>query len=629
MLYSAGKITLTTVFTAVCVFAFVFLLDVGKERFNTVLAQATTSSAGTATTTLTVLNIPPEWVVLAYEFEESSTNTPTNSGDQVEWRGVADNDSPYFLLVCSTDADPIANAADDFDSLGTAPPECDSSAIQWAVSGPTEPLEEAVAATTTTEEFPFAESNDWYAWVCDDDPINPRCRDEFSQGLNATNSSPFVVNSRPLLTAVTNDGPTLPGDVITFTSSSTDPDTLRGDDEIILYLCDTDDFDTEAVACAGTTYASTTGVVTEDASAAFEIRVPQMSGLYAAYAFLVDEFDHLALNSIQSDFEVANATPVVNQSSISLTGSDGDSLLVLTQPGGETEGFQLTFEVSDNNSCVAFDEFGDVGAPGSEFDDVIISVFRSGIGSTTCDGTAGPYDPNNCYTSGVGQSVWNYTCTASTTTCGATQDPEDDLTMLYECEFPLWYVAEPTQGSSISETPFFADEWAAAAAVIDKDQATSTFTQGTFTVDLAASLFFNLATAEIPYGQLEPGDSDDFLQATTTIVALGNVGVDQDLLGTSMCSQFSPGNCPVSATSTIPAEEQEFATSTIAYGTGFQLSDVTEQFLALNILKPTSTSTPTDGSVFWGIGVPETITLAGDYTGINTFTALVSDGSTW
>lgn len=103
---TAGKITILSALTGVLIFAFIFILNIGKTELN----RAETTS--TSTTTLTVLNTPPQWVVGQADREEfqSSTSTPTNSGDTASWVGTATdaNGAPYFLIICSNAATPTA-----------------------------------------------------------------------------------------------------------------------------------------------------------------------------------------------------------------------------------------------------------------------------------------------------------------------------------------------------------------------------------------------------------------------------------------------------------------------------------------------------------------------------------------
>mgnify|MGYP000395018026 CR=1 FL=1 len=91
---TAGKITIATAIMGIFVFLAAFMVDFGSQELQKVSAQQ-------ATTTLTVLNTPPEFTVEPYETVESSVTNPTNSGDEVRWEAVGtdSNGAPYFLLV--------------------------------------------------------------------------------------------------------------------------------------------------------------------------------------------------------------------------------------------------------------------------------------------------------------------------------------------------------------------------------------------------------------------------------------------------------------------------------------------------------------------------------------------------
>jgi len=143
-----------------------------------------------------------------------------------------------------------------------------------------------------------------------------------------------------------------------------------------------------------------------------------------------------------------------------------------------------------------------------------------------------------------------------------------------------------------------------------------------------------LDTATIPFGALEPGNRTDPLVATTTIRAVGNVGLDQLLSGESMCTTYTGSvTCPNSASSTIDDKYQVFATSSVSYGTatssGYILSSSTPLELEIDVKKSTSTSVQESGVTYWGIEVPISITLSGAYTGQNTFTAKTGEPAQW
>jgi len=603
---TAGKVTILTAVTGVLLFAFVFLFNAGKTELMKVEAQ-------TATTTLTVLNIPPFWVADAEEEFESSSANPTNSETTVSWVATADKSSgaPYFLLICSTATEPIPHPAPDLLSLGTVQPTC-ADGTQWAVSTGTVANTQARAATTTLEVW--AESNDWYAWICDDDPITPRCNSTFKQGTGNF-ASPFVVNHRPLFTAITSDSPKNPGEVISFFSTSSDPDTLGGPDDIRLVICAENDFNPTIADCTSGSLASTTGSVQTDAFTSFTLPIPARDDIYDAFAFVIDQHNHTATGSIQASnvgFTVSNVAPHVLPGDITL--NDGNPI-ILTQAGSETVGFELTFKVSDNNSCMG------VGSA-YEITDFIAAVHRSGVATTTCDGSAGSYEPNSCYPSQVDSAIWNLSCTPDYSACLS----DADVSITYNCSFPLWYIADPTDAVSV----FNADGWVASISGVDDNNATGTLMTGATGVTLQSFMAMNITTEEIPYGALEPGQNTGTLKATTTMVSLGNTGLNQEIKGDAMCPGYTPSTpCDNNPASTIPDNMQQFGASVLPYGSGIALSSSTPQGLALKIPKTIATSSPQEKNTYWGIAVPAAISISGDYTGMNTFYGVISSSTDW
>lgn len=623
---TAGKITIVTALTGLAVFLLAFMFDVGSQELNRVSAQ-------TATTTLTVLNTPPAFTLDPYEVVGSATTTPTNSGNAISWSaiGTDSNGAPYFLLVCSTNATPTANAASGPGNLGSAPPSCGVGAVQWGVSASTTSGALATVSTTTAEggQFSTSSPNVWYAWVCDDDPFNPRCNNTPSQGIYATSTSPFHVNSRPVFTAFGNDGPEDPGADIVFHSTSSDPDTLGGDQNIYLVVCSTNtDYNTTTNTCATDFIASTTISMTSDASATKTLASILRDDTYAAYGYIVDQYGHEATaNPINVDFDVNNVAPTVLGGDITL--NDGTSL-VLTTPGGETTGFTLDFTLRDANSCLN-------AASSSEIVDFNVAIFRSSYGTTTCDSTAGSYDPNYCYPSGLATTTWNLSCTATSTCASPSQDYMD-----YTCTFPLWFVADPTDGGPNTPAALAADNWSVGISGVDDDTVTGTMATTTNPQELNSASYIGIANSAISYGGIEPGDDSGTLSATSTTRNLGNTGLDQEIIGESMCGTFSVGNeCQPYATSTIPEWRQQFSTTSYSYdadateGGGLldpnilQLSSSTQKELELNIPKTTATSSVQTKDTYWGIAVPITITLAGNYQGLNTFYAKTAESTDW
>lgn len=617
----AGKISIAAAVIGFAVFMIAFLVDVGTHEFNKVSAQ-------TATTTLTVLNTPPQFDLNAYEVPDSATSTPVNTGDTMVWQAIASdsNSAPYFLLICSDNASPTPDYQDIGDGTGIGEPRCDAGAVQWGVSASTTSGAVATVSTTTasTAISQFAEVNNWYAWVCDDDAVNPRCNNISVQGPTSTSasSSPFHVNNPPNFASLANDGPVDPGADLVFSSVADDPDTVGGDDTIILHVCaGIGDYNTVTNQCDTNFIASTTIPATSNVSATYTLAAIVQDATYPAVGFIVDEHGHESPdNPITSNFDVNNVAPTVLGADIDLNGGlDLDPSV----PGGEDTGFTLDFIVRDANSCQNT-------LLGDEITGYTVAIFRDDLLSTsTCDGTPGTYDPNNCYPSGVATTTWDLDCTASSTSCtGATDD-----TFLFECTFPLWFVADPTDAGPNTPTAFADDQWTAAVSGIDDDAAASSLATTSNPVELISFVAIDLQTAEIPYGALEPGDNSGTLSASTSVLSVGNTGLDQEVSGDSMCGTYAPVTslCPVSSTSTIPESEQRFSSSSLAYTSpgALPLSSSTNQEVELDVLKTTSTSTPNEGVTYWGIAVPITITLAGSYQGLNTFTGVVAEPADW
>ncbi|MCA9363076.1 hypothetical protein KC851_02040 [Candidatus Kaiserbacteria bacterium] len=614
---TAGKITMLTALAGMLVFVFAFVFDFGAKELSKVSANS-----GNATTTLTVLNTPPSFTVNPYEVTESSTSTPTNSEDVISWSaiGTDSNSAPYFLLICSTNASPTANSgAGD----GSAPPECGPGAIQWGVSASTTSGTTATVSTTTEEwgTGQFLQVAEWYAWVCDDDASYPACNAIPQQGYSATNSSPFVINNRPVFTAnLINNGPVFPGDELVFNSTSSDPDGFGVvEDTLTLIVCSTNSFNSVTDTCNGTEISSTTGSYTDNVGATSTIDIPTKDQSYAAYGFLIDEHGHEALNnSLQADFEVANVLPTVTNSSIVL---NGGGLISLSNPGGESTS-TLDFTITDNNSC-------ENDLSGDEIVGFSVSIFAG----TTTDGTAicdeaGEYDANDCYTSEIGTSMWNLSCTA-TTTCTT---PATQTDIEYTCEFPLWYIADPTDiGAFGKESPRQNDVWFAAVAGVDDSLATGTLSTTTSPVELAQFPYIDVAADAIAYAPTAPGSNTGGTNATSTTLSLGNTGLDQEIVGDDMCGTYTfASKCTPSKLATIPADQQKYSVGSFIYTSGgTQLSSTTPAHVDIDVLKTTSTSSPAEKDTYWGIAVPGTINVSGSYTGVNTFTAIVAQAGTW
>ncbi|MDO8515645.1 MAG: hypothetical protein Q7S28_00145 [bacterium] len=565
-------------------------------------------NADTATTTVTVLNTPPNWTVDAYEYVESSTSTPTNVGSNVVWVGVGTdpNSEAYYLLLCKTSSTPTANAG--------AAPTCNGGAGSlWGVSIATA---SGVQATSTyTALVGDSEMNEWFAWICDGNAGGAQCNATYKNGNGTPTSSPFAVNHRPNFTALLNNGPTLPGVNILWTANASDTDVYGGQDLVQLFVCKTASFN--GASCDGGTYCTSTAS-SSDPSCSFQIPVPTPDKNSSSYPYIIDNHSFAAsggAHGATSTYTISNAAPTISSSSVNLLNTSGPGDLVLTIPDGETTGFRVTLAVADNNSC-------QTSVGGNEVTTSTINVYRQGIGSSTCQ-TSGQYNANNCYPAAIGTATWNYFCSQDGGTCSG----QDDTTALWTCTFPLWFLADPTDGANATDSVYFAEKWFTSVYATDNNGATSTLTESSAGNELDVFLAAILDTVSINYGPLSPGTGNPTLATSTRMSALGNVGLDQTLYGADMCTTYP--SCPVSATSTIPVAQEEYASSTVAYGSGTDLLVNPGALFGIHIKKSTSTTLNSAGDTFWGIFIPGTIQLSGAYTGQNTFIAATSPAQTW
>jgi hypothetical protein len=604
----SGKIALYSIVVGVLVFGFAVAFD--PFKFST--REPHSVWAGTATTSVTVLNTPPEWLVDAEEYVESSTSTPTDVGSSTIWVGTASdsNNEQYYLLICKTSSTPTANA-------GAAPTCGGGAGNQWAVSSLTNA---SVQATSTrTALAPDAEENVWVAWICDRNASNPKCNTTFKQGTGVT-ASPFYVNHRPSFTVAADDSPKDPSQVVTITTTASDSDVVTTSDTVRLFVCKANDYATSSVSCgAGGTYCSSS-LSASNPTCNFTASSTLPDGNYNAFAFVIDNHNFPASGGAHATNTVVtinNKAPAVSSSSISLNDTDLAGGLTLGTGGGQTTGFSVKFTVTDENSCQNL-------SSGNEISSSSIYVYRSGIGQGSCL-TTGNYNPNNCYPGALPTSTWNYSCSQDGGTCSGITDPSVNWT----CTFPLWFLADPTDGTNATDSQFFAQDWLASVIARDDNGATSTITEASTGNEVISYLSYVLNTTLIAYGSLEPGQLNDPIVATTTVAANGNVGLDETLYGDGMCTTYPA--CGGGVTSTISINAQHFATSSVGYNssTAFIATSSPGTELEINILKTTATSSLATGTTYWGIQIPITITLAGDYTGKNTIIGVKGEAQNW
>ena len=598
-------------------------LVVGSIFLVTLLQwQVPEAQADNVSTSLTVLNTPPNWTIEAHESVESSTSTPTNAGLVLTFVGTGTDSSNdnYWLLICAASSTPIAH--------NNAPPSCANGVLQWAISATTTSGTQASAATTTKETFPFNnESNNWYGYICDGNSTGAQCNPVQENGTLGfpTQQSPFVINHPPVFQTISNDGPKDPGAVITWTATAYDNDTIRGGDTVKLYVCKANDFATSTGCGAGGTWAAST-FVASNPSTSTTLSIPLQDKSYSAFVYIEDQNFLVATSTFEashSDFSVNNVAPSVDAATISLVDRDGSGDLTLNKPAATSGPYTVQFIVTDNNSCQN-------SSSGHEIASATTTIYRSGIGASACQ-VSGDYNTNSCYPSANTQT--QITCTQDTSGAitGNGCSGATDATVGWVCSFPLWFNADPTDAGSVHA----AENWLAGVQTTDDNGLLSAFATSSTGNELDSFLAFAVSTTSIGYGGLQPGQKNDPLSVTTDLQEEGNTGLDESLYGDRMCTTWtSPDSCDSvvdpSFTKTITVDNQHFATSSVSYASGNALTASTSpSSLAIHVQKTTATSSIQSKNTWWGINVPSTITVAGSYKGQNTITAVESSAAFW
>ena len=267
--------------------------------------------------------------------------------------------------------------------------------------------------------------------------------------------------------------------------------------------------------------------------------------------------------------EVGNVVPTVTAS---LNSEDGDIIVT----GNNFKSINATATVTDTNG------WDDIAA-------VTADLYWSAISppATTCASTV--TNINWCY-------YTDCSLTATTDSVGS-----------YTCAYEIWFVAEPTAGTSSDE----AGDWEVMITAVDNSNATGV---ASATQELN-TLYYLIMDSAIDYGTvgLDGTSSEQELNATNA----GNAPIDLELSGEDM--EESGGY-------TIPVGQQRYSSS-VDMGDwddtiGVALT-TTETGYDLDLPKPTETTTGdinSTTSLYWMIKIPET-QYAGTYTGTNTLDA--------
>jgi hypothetical protein len=177
------------------------------------------------------------------------------------------------------------------------------------------------------------------------------------------------------------------------------------------------------------------------------------------------------------------------------------------------------------------------------------------------------------------------------------------------CQADIYFHADPTSTS----TQYEGQIWYASTEVED---ATGGYDFGTATgVEMEALRAIDVEGV-IDYGALAVNTNTGSYNASTSVLNLGNVAIDLEIIGTDLSDGIS---------SVVPADNQIFATSSFTYGTcGASceiLSSTTAVVIDVDLAKPAAETPPVEDDVFWGIAIPIGVNSA-PHQGINVFTPI-------
>ncbi|MFH0951462.1 MAG: hypothetical protein V1765_03255 [bacterium] len=545
--------------------------------------------ADTATTGVTVGNSVPAFDNTPAETVAShngagtgnTANNPTNEGSAVTFTADATdaNGDQWKLLVCSTD---------DVTGIGCAATQycISASAVN---SGSTN-----TCSYTTLNGNP--ESNTWYAFACDATACMPDGTGNQGSGNSGT---PFYVNHDPSFSAYSNDSDGDPGDIVTFTATtSSDSDSDAAQDLLTLYVCLTASFSGGASpACGGTELCHE---LTPEATPDCSYTTPLPDQTINGYGYVVDNHGLVSstggAQGTNDDIIITNTTPTITAGNVTLLDTDDAGNMVLTVSEGATTNFEVQFIVTDANSCKT-------SANGDEIASAIANVYLASVTQAGCDEESEETaDGNNgCYVGNAScvQAVGVDSCTNNT-----------DTTVGWSCTFSLQYHA--TAGA-----------WQVSVKATDDDAAASTLVEATTGNTLNSSLFYDVdnGASSIAYGTLAPS-ATSASDITTNVQATGNVAIDTNVSSAqanALCSDYA--TC--AAYTIADSYQHHDETAATAYASMTALS-TTPTRVETNIAKTTVTGSPENANVYWKISIPGG-QYATAYTGSNTIAGVAAN----
>lgn len=554
-------------------------------KTKSALIEVPEALADVASTTVEVKNSPPVISVPPAESPSSTSTTPVNVGDNISIQVTATDGegNQYYLLICSTNS--VIP-----DSSGGESHHCGD--ITFGSSTIANSGAQATTTFAVADPTPSAESDEWYAFVCDNHATQADCSSA-SQGLEAgsgDSSSPFYINHAPVFSAANttaddkNPGNAL--DPFEVTATVTDGDIAGGNDILTIYVCGSEGWSISS-GCAGMQLCTGTST-SPNVSCTFATSTPAADGAFPYHAYVKDWHDFAAVGNYKTnDYNVNNVAPVIG----SVILHDSEDIILNMKGMDEVEATTTSTSISDNNGCLDIVNGGYATS----------TIYWSGL----ADEHNCAADPNNCYV------IEQANCAVEAGSCTGASDA--DLT--YICSTTIAYHALPTDNATGS--PYTATNWLAGISVFDDDglYGTATSSAGVEMITLVA---LEVSEATIPYNSVKSGQDTGDYNATTTIINFGNSPLDTGVDVNDMAKDDLTPNY-------IEAENQEFDLNNFTYGSGtWSVEQASSTFLVNTItIRPTSDTNVSD-EIYWGIAIPNG-KPSGTYTGQNIFTAILDD----
>lgn len=572
----------TGLFVSLCMISLLFLAVISTKA----------ASTGTFGTTVDVGNSAPTFTSGPEEFPASDTTTPTNVGANVTFRGTATdaNLDRYYLLLCTSSGAPTPGS-------GSAP-TCNGGASNQLCVSSSQISGVQTGCSHTVLSSETAESQNWYAFVCDN--ASSGACSSVSSG-SGSSGSPYSINHNPTFSSVPSTPSANPGGTVTITvpsSSWTETDIAGSADTAKLIVCDAAGL-TNGACSGGNELCSTTLTAPGNALSCNFSSATKLYGNYPAYTYIVDSHNLAATGVGQGanvGFNINNITPVVSNVIIN-SGND------ITLTANTTKSVVIKATITDTNGC------SDLAT-----NPVSSKAYRSVITAGGCTSTN-----SSCYV------IASTSCAVdSGNTCSGGTDTSVD----YNCTVNMQYYTDPTDGLSSTYSPYYNQNWLATVSAIDLHSATGSL-ESSSGVEVNSMNAMEISST-INYGSVGAGATSGggIINIPVTVTNVGNVGLDTEVYGNGagLCS----GAFPACAGYIIPLSSQkfEYLNNTTAFSSGTHTLSTTPASLSMGIRKPTAVSNPTTGSIYWGLSVPVGQAPA-SYSGSNTVNSFVSLATAW